>query len=48
VGKGKVADPPSLQQRGVVAVRKVAEAARKSGPEVVVDALAESVMTKRQ
>ena len=48
VGKGKVADPTKQQERGKVAVSRVADAVRDSRPGIVVDAIAESVMTKEQ
>ena len=48
LGKSKLVDPPRQQKRAADAVRKVAEAARNLGPRVVVDALAEEVMTKER
>ena len=48
VGKGKVADPPELQQREVDAVAKIAKAACKIQPHAMIDALAENVMTIQQ
>ena len=48
VGKGKVADPTKQQERGLVAVSMVANAVRDSRPGIVVDAIAERVMTKEQ
>ncbi len=48
VGKGKVVDPTKQQERGRVAVSMVADAVRDSRPEIVVDAIAERVMTKEQ
>lgn len=48
VGKGKIADPLEQQQRCVVAVRKVAEAAKATQCEAIVDALAEEVMSIEQ
>jgi hypothetical protein len=48
VGKSKVADPQDQQQRGVEAVRKVANAARQAQPGAVVEELSENVMTIEQ
>ena len=48
VAKAKVADPLFRQRIGEAAVRKISDAARKSYPEIIVDALAENVMTKEQ
>lgn len=48
VGKGKIADSPVLQARGMEAVRKVAAAAGKLGSGTIVDAVAEGVMTRDQ
>ena len=48
VGKGKVADPTKQQKRGQVAVSMVADAVRDSRPGIVVDAIAERVMTIAQ
>lgn len=48
VGKGKAVDPPRQQQRAIEAVRMVTEAAKGFQPTVVVDALAEKVMTKEE
>ena len=48
VGKPKVADPIAQQERGVAAVRKVADAAGKFQPGITVDALAEVAMTIEQ
>jgi len=48
VGKGKIADPQEQQQRAIVAVRKVAEAAKAAQQEAIVDVLAEGVMTVEQ
>lgn len=48
VGKARVADPARQQEIARVAVRNVVEASRKSHQDIVIDALAESVMTKDQ
>ena len=48
VGKGKVVDPTKQQERGQVAVSMVADAVKDSWHGVVVDAIAERVMTKEQ
>jgi hypothetical protein len=48
VGKGRIADPPAQQERGVAAVRMVAEAARTTRPTPLVDAFAENPMTEAQ
>lgn len=48
VGKGKVADPEELQKREVDAVERIAKAASKIQPGVVIDSLAENVMTMQQ
>ena len=48
VGKAKIADPARMQERAAAAVHRVAEAARKSRSGIIVDALAEAVMTKQQ
>jgi enterochelin esterase-like enzyme len=48
VGKAKAADPPKLQERALTAVSRVAGAARKFKPAIIVHALAENVMTKKQ
>ena len=45
LGKSKVADPPQQQQRGIVAVRRVAKAARSAEREAQLDALVDDVMT---
>jgi hypothetical protein len=48
VGKGKIGDPQQQQQRGIVAVQKVAKAAMTAQHEAIVDAFAEDVMTVAQ
>ncbi len=48
IGKGKIADPPQQQERAIIAVQRVAAAAKSSQPEAVVDSLAEQVITKEQ
>jgi hypothetical protein len=48
VGKGKVADPEELQKREVDAVERIAKAASRIQPGVVIDSLAENVMTMQQ
>ena len=48
VSKPTVINPPEMQERGVTAVRRIAAAVRKFQPDIVVDALAETVMTKEQ
>ena len=48
VGKSKVADPQEQQQRGILAVRRVAEAAKAAQREAIVDALTENVITIEQ
>lgn len=45
IGKGKVADPVLLQQRGVAAVALIAEASRSLHPVPITDAIAERPMT---
>jgi len=48
VGKATIADPAKTQEIAATAVRKLADAARSTHPTIVVDALAEAVMTKEQ
>ena len=48
VGKGRAADPEQQQQRAIDAVRRVTEAAQQCQRELVVETLAENVMTKKQ
>ncbi|MHC5038141.1 MAG: EF-hand domain-containing protein [Planctomycetota bacterium] len=48
VSKALCLDPQDLQERGVVAAKKITDAMRKFRPESIVDALAEAVMTKQQ
>lgn len=48
VGKARAADPARQQERAAVAVRIVADAARQFQPAIIVDALAENVMTREQ
>ncbi len=48
VGKGRAADPAKQQERATVAVRKVTDAARQFQPTVLVEARAETVMTREQ
>ncbi len=48
IGKGKIVDPQRQQERAVIAVQKVADAARSCHCEAIVDAVAERVITKEQ
>lgn len=48
IGKGKIVDPQKLQKRAIIAVQKVAAAAKSCHCEAIVDALAEHAMTKEQ
>jgi hypothetical protein len=48
IGKPQVADPIELQPRGAVAIQKVADAAGKSPPGAIVDALPKGAMTIEQ
>jgi hypothetical protein len=48
VGKGKVTDPVKQQERALVAVSTIAAAVRDSRSSIVVDAIAEGVITKEQ
>ena len=48
VGKGKVADPVELQKREVEAAERIAKAASRIQPGVVIDSVAENVMTMQQ
>ena len=48
LGKSKAADPPQQQERAIVAVRKVTNAAKQFQPSIIVEALTEDVMTRKQ
>ncbi len=48
VGKAKITDPARMQEKAAASVAMVADAAGKFRPGIVVDAVAESVMTKEQ
>jgi hypothetical protein len=48
VGKALIVDPAKKQEIAAAAVRKIADAARKFQPGIIVEALAEAVMTKEQ
>ena len=48
VGKAYIIDAARKQKIAAAAVHKIANAAKKSNPEIVVDAVAESIMTKQQ
>lgn len=48
VGKAMIADPEKMQKKAETSVRRVADAAEKYQPELVIDILAEGIMTKQQ
>jgi len=48
VGKSKADDPAKQQERAVVAVRKVSDAANNFQPGIAIDSISETIMTKKQ
>lgn len=48
VGKSKAADPARQQERAADAVRKVTDAAKEFQPDIAIDSMSETIMTKEQ